>query len=113
MKRCLYYNEEKDSMEDDGIETQFVEFDGEEYIKCIPRHLSSFTIGSFDQKGDEELIKENNEIKKNKKESKNKLKYGTLKFGAVFIILVSAFFLFRCIKRKKVENINSFYFNDN
>jgi len=113
MKKCLYYNEEKDSMEDDGIETQFVEFDGEEYIKCIPRHLSSFTIGSFDQEEDEELIKENNEIKKNKNESKNKFKYGTLKFGAVFIILVGAFFLFRCIKRKKAENINSFYFNDN
>ena len=49
MKTCLYYNEEKNVMDNDGIDTKFVEFDGEEYIKCIPKHLSSFTIGSFDE----------------------------------------------------------------
>ena len=39
MKTCLYYNEEKNKMDKDGIDTKFVEFDEEEYIKCILKHL--------------------------------------------------------------------------
>ena len=46
MKTCLFYNEEKDEMDDEGITTTYEFLDGEEYIKCIPAHLSSFAIGS-------------------------------------------------------------------
>ena len=47
MKTCLFYNEDKDIIEDSGITSTFETLDGEEYIKCIPSHLTSFTIGSF------------------------------------------------------------------
>jgi hypothetical protein len=47
MKTCLFYNEEEDKLENSGIETQTETFDGEEYIKCIPKHLTSFTIGTY------------------------------------------------------------------
>ena len=46
MKTCLFYNEEKDEMDDEGITTSYEFLDGEEYIKCIPAHLTSFAIGS-------------------------------------------------------------------
>ena len=47
MKTCLFYNEEEDKLDNSGIETQTEIFDGEEYIKCIPKHLTSFTIGTY------------------------------------------------------------------
>lgn len=47
MKTCLFYNEEKDQLENTGVETDTKTFDGEEYIKCIPEHLTSFTVGSY------------------------------------------------------------------
>ena len=50
MKKCLFYNEEKDTIDDEGITSAFETLDGEEYIKCIPAHLTSFTIGSSKNK---------------------------------------------------------------
>ena len=47
MKTCLFYNEEGQKIENKGVETQTVELKGEEYIKCIPKHLTSFTVGSY------------------------------------------------------------------
>ena len=47
MTTCLFYNEKKDTIENTGVETETVKFDGEEYIKCIPKHLTTFTIGSY------------------------------------------------------------------
>ena len=47
MTTCLYYNEEEDVIENKGVSTKEVNFDGEKYIRCIPKHLSSFTIGSY------------------------------------------------------------------
>ena len=46
MTTCLFYNEDEDIVEDEGISTSFEILDGEKYIKCIPKHLTSFTIGS-------------------------------------------------------------------
>ena len=99
MKTCLYYNEEKDIMESEGIETQFVEFDGEEYIKCIPKHLSSFTIGSYD----------NEEIYEQKNGCKNELKFFILKVCLAIITLGTIFYLYRLYRRKRIENINNQY----
>ena len=99
MKTCLYYNEEKDIMESEGIETQFVEFEGEEYIKCIPKHLSSFTIGSYD---DEEIYKEKNG-------SINEVIFFILKVCLVVIILGIGFYFYRCFRRKRIETINNQY----
>ena len=47
MTTCLYYNEKGDSIENTGINSTIEKIDGEEYIKCIPDHSSSFTIGSY------------------------------------------------------------------
>ena len=49
METCVFYNEIEDKMDNTGIETQKEFLDGEEYIKCIPKHLSSFTIGTYNQ----------------------------------------------------------------
>ena len=48
MEKCLYYDAETDTIENKGILSAIVNFDGEEYIKCIPKHLSIFTIGSYE-----------------------------------------------------------------
>ena len=47
MKTCLFYNEEDDKLESSGIKTEnnYI-LDGKSYIRCIPRHLTSFTIGT-------------------------------------------------------------------
>ena len=102
MKTCLYYNEEKDLMDNEGIETQFIEFNGEEYIKCIPRHLSSFTIGSYFEDEMGNIIEQKSEnIKINKNEAKNV----ALKIGFVFIIvIIGAFYLHRRHKKMSSEN---------
>ena len=44
---CLFYNEKEDKLENTGVETETETIDGEEFIKCIPKHLTSFTIGSY------------------------------------------------------------------
>ena len=58
MKKCLFYNEEKDTIDDEGIASAFETLDGEEYIKCIPTHLTSFTIGSSKNKDTSEKSEE-------------------------------------------------------
>ena len=58
MKRCLFYNEEKDTIDDEGITSAFETLDGEEYIKCIPSHLTSFTIGSSKKENTPDEIEE-------------------------------------------------------
>ena len=92
MKTCLYYNEEKNEMDNDGIDTKFVEFDGEEYIKCIPKHLSSFTIGSFGE-----------EIMQQKIGSNNMFTYKTFKIGIFFLLLFGAFYIYHNYRRKRIE----------
>ena len=47
MTTCLYYNEKENVIENKAVSTKEVNFDGEKYIRCIPKHLSSFTIGSY------------------------------------------------------------------
>ena len=104
MKTCLYYNEEKNKMDNDGIYTEFDEFDGEEYIKCIPMHLSSFTIGSFGEEIIQHKIKDNSIFK-----------YKALKVGIFFIFLFGAFYIYRDCKRKRIEfdnQYNEYFLND-
>ena len=47
MKTCMFYNEKDEKLDDNGVETDdnYV-LDGESYIRCIPKHLTSFTISS-------------------------------------------------------------------
>ena len=85
MKTCLYYNEDKNIMDNNGINTEYVEFDGIEYIKCIPKHLSSFTIGSLDK----ELIQ------------KSEKKSIALNLVILFIIILCVWYVFITYKRKK------------
>ena len=47
MTTCLFYNEKGEKIENTGVETIIETIKGEEYIKCIPKHLTSFTIGSY------------------------------------------------------------------
>ena len=102
MKTCLYYNEDKNIMDNNGINTEYVEFDGIEYIKCIPKHLSSFTIGSLDE--EEEYI-----IQQKSNNSKNILKYGLLKIIMTIIIVFAFIYLFRAWRKKRIEAINNQY----
>ena len=44
---CLFYNEKGEKIENTGVDTIIETIKGEEYIKCIPKHLTSFTIGSY------------------------------------------------------------------
>ena len=97
MKTCLYYNEDKNIMDNNGINTEYVEFDGIEYIKCIPKHLSSFTIGSLEKEEEEFKI------------SKNILKYGLLKIIMTIIIVFIFIYLFRVWRKKRIEAINNQY----
>lgn len=101
MKTCLYYNEDKNEMDNDGVATKSDEFDGEEYIKCIPQHLSSFTIGSFG----EEIIHQ-------KIEGNSILRYEVLKVGLFFIFLFGVFYIYRSYRRKRIKSINNQY-NEN
>ena len=92
MKTCLYYNEDKNIMDNNGINTEYVEFGGIEYIKCIPKHLSSFTIGSLEKEEEEFKI------------SKNILKYSAINIGILFIALLCSFYIFRsCNKKRSVK----------
>ena len=102
MKTCLYYNEDKNIMDNNGINTEYVEFDGIEYIKCIPKHLSSFAIGSLDE--EEEYI-----IQQKSNNSKNILKYGFLKIIMTIIIVFVIIYLFRVWRKKRIEAINNQY----
>ena len=48
MTTCLYYNVKENIIENKGINTTEITLeDGIEYIKCVPKHLTSFTIGSY------------------------------------------------------------------
>ena len=118
MKTCLYYNEEKDSMDNEGIETQFFEFGGEEYIKCIPKHLSAFTIGNYYEvekvnvfKENVEELGKNNNVNMNKKEVKNSGSKIGLVFIVIILILFGTFYLFKWSKKRKAKNGSSFYFD--
>ena len=46
MKTCLFYDENDKELESEGVTTDdnFIS-KGEKYIRCIPKHLSQFTIG--------------------------------------------------------------------
>ena len=47
MTTCLFYDEENNKLDDDGIKTDnnYI-LDGQSYIRCIPSHLTVFTIGT-------------------------------------------------------------------
>ena len=47
MTNCLFFNEVENTIENTGIKTEAMFYNGEEYIKCIPNHLTTFTIGSY------------------------------------------------------------------
>ena len=99
MKKCLFYNEEKNEMDSEGIKTELFELDGEEYIKCIPSHLSSFSVGSYDD--DDDILEKAAET--------NNFKYGFYKGIGIIIILFSVFYMYRGYKRKRIREINNQY----
>ena len=48
LKKCFYYNEDKNELETDGISfDDNFEFNGEKYIKCVSKHLTAFTAGTY------------------------------------------------------------------
>ena len=95
MTTCLYYNEEEDKIENTGILSSIVkltEFDGEEYIKCIPKHLSSFTIGAYESSS----LKENEE----ENDKTTMIIIVIVSCVAAIALLVGGFCLYRYIRRK-------------
>mgnify|MGYP006916137756 FL=1 len=102
MTNCLYYNEAGDSIENTGINSNITIKDGEEYIKCIPNHLSSFTVGSYQQAriSPEEKTKEE-EGNEKKPEDDNKTVIIVIVCVVVGLaLLVGGYFLYRYCKRK-------------
>ena len=99
MTECLYYNEEEDKIENTGIISTIVrltEFDGEEYIKCVPKHLSSFTIGSY---------KESSIVEKTEEKNKGtKIAIIVVSCIAGVALLIGGFFLFRYLRKKNNAN---------
>ena len=99
MTTCLYYNEDEDKIENTGIIStieKLLDFDGEEYIKCVPKHLSSFTIGSYEQTSIVEKPEGNN------KGTMIAIIVASCVGGVA--LLVGGFFLFRYLKRKNNSN---------
>ena len=101
MTECLYYNEEEDKIENTGIISTIVrlnEFDGEEYIKCIPKHLSSFTIGSY---------KESSIVEKSEEEGGKGTMIAIIVVSCIVgvALLIGGFFLFRYIRKKNNSNL--------
>ena len=99
MTTCLYYNEEEDTIENKGIIStieKLTEFNGEEFIKCVPKHLSSFTIGSYEQTSITEKPEENN------KGTMIAIIVASCVGGVA--LLVGGFFLFRYLRRKNNSN---------
>ena len=57
MKTCLFYNEKDEKLDDDGVKTEDdFELNGEKFIRCIPKHLTTFTIGSGESSSNVGLI---------------------------------------------------------
>lgn len=51
--KCLFYNEGKGTLSTDGVNTELnFNFEGEAYIKCSTKHLTSFTISTPNVKAD-------------------------------------------------------------
>ena len=96
MEKCLYYNAETDTIENKGILSAIVNFDGEEYIKCIPKHLSVFTIGSYENSNPEVLVEEVQE--RSNKTKRNVIIISSSAGGVVLMVL--GFFLYRYCRRK-------------
>ena len=48
LKKCFYYNEDKNELETDGISfDDNFEYNGKKYIKCVSKHLTAFTAGTY------------------------------------------------------------------
>ena len=48
LKKCFYYNENKNELETDGVAIdENHEYNGEKYIKCVSSHLTAFTAGTY------------------------------------------------------------------
>ena len=100
MTTCLYYNEEGNTIENTGIISAIENIDGEEYIKCIPEHLSSFTIGSYEKASlspDEE---------KKEKDSEDNDKTVIIVVVCVIVgiaLLIGGYFLYRYCRRRNYK----------
>ena len=92
MTHCLFYNEQEDKIEDTGVETKTIAINGEEYIQCIPNHLTSFTIGSY-------------------KSSSTGSNVGTIILVVVLCILIIALAAGGFLFWKKRNRVNSSQFN--
>ena len=91
MKTCLFYNEEDDKLDSSGVETDnnYI-LDGKSYIRCIPKHLSIFTVG-------------NSEISFY---SFKKFINMTILSLIFIIVVIIGFICFRKITNKKINNLN-------
>lgn len=100
MTTCLYYNEKGDSIENTGINSTIEKIDGEEYIKCIPNHLSSFTIGSYEKASISPLDGETQEKEKDPDDGdKTVIIVIACVIGGI-VLLVGGYLLYRYCKRK-------------
>ena len=100
MTHCLFYNEEKNSMENDGVASSTEIINGIEYIKCIPKHLTSFAIASY----------ESAQIDEVEPESKSNVVIIAVAVSvSVVALLIGGFFLYRFLRRKNIIGNSKVY----
>ena len=107
MKTCLYYNEDSNTVESTGILSSLVNINGEEFIKCIPKHLSTFTIGSY-EKSEINLV-QSIPMQPAQPGLNNKTIAIIIASSVISTIalLVAGFFIYRCIRRKSAQSQSS------
>ena len=107
MKTCLYYNEDSNTVESTGILSSLVNINGEEFIKCIPKHLSTFTIGSY-EKSEINLV-QSVPMHPAQPGLNNKTIAIIIASSVISTIalLVAGFFIYRCIRRKSAQSQSS------
>ena len=113
MKTCLFYNEKDEELDDDGVITEDdYKLNGETYIRCIPKHLTTFTIGSVEKsksssKNDESSSSNDESSSANGDSSSSNV--GLIIFIIVlclliFVGLIVGFIMFRKKCSKKITN---------
>lgn len=96
LKKCFYYNEAKKELETDGIKIdENYEFNGQKYIKCTSKHLTTFTAGTYNFN------------------SNLSLWAVLLIIFAILILLIGFVIIFIIIKKRKKSRVNEGIINSN
>ena len=86
LKHCFFYNENTDDLETDGVKTtDNYMYKGENYLKCSPEHLTSFTAGDYISSYLPSRGSDSNSGEKNKN---NEDEEGGIKWWVILLIIL-------------------------